>query len=34
MTLVGESMAQIAEKIRALERGDAVAGVIDRARGY
>jgi glyoxylate/hydroxypyruvate reductase A len=34
MTLVGESMAQIAGKIRALERGEAVAGVIDRARGY
>jgi len=34
MTLVGESMAQIAGKIRALERGHAVAGVIDRSRGY
>ncbi len=34
MTLVGESMGQIAGKIRALERGEAVAGVIDRGRGY
>lgn len=34
MTLVEESMAQIAGKIRALSRGEAVAGVIDRQRGY
>jgi glyoxylate/hydroxypyruvate reductase A len=34
MTLVAESMAQIAGKIRALEQGLPVAGVIDRARGY
>ena len=34
MTLVDESMAQIAGKVRALERGEPVAGVIDRARGY
>lgn len=34
MTLVDESMAQIAGKIRALERGEAVGGVIDRVRGY
>lgn len=34
MTLVEASMGQIAGKIRALERGEAVAGVIDRARGY
>jgi glyoxylate/hydroxypyruvate reductase len=34
MTLVDESMEQIAGKIRALEQGQAVPGVIDRARGY
>lgn len=34
MTLLEESMAQIAGKIRALERGETVAGVIDRSRGY
>ena len=34
MTLVEESMAQIAGKIRALEQGLPVPGVIDRARGY
>ena len=34
MTLVDESMAQIAGKVRALERGEPVAGMIDRARGY
>lgn len=34
MTLLEESMTQIAGKIRALERGEPVAGVIDRARGY
>jgi len=33
-TLMEESMRQIAGKIRALERGEAVAGVVDRARGY
>jgi len=33
-TLQGESIAQIAGKIRALERGDAVTGVVDTARGY
>lgn len=34
MTLLEASMQQIAGKIRALERGEAVAGLIDRARGY
>lgn len=33
-TLRDESIAQIAGKIRALERGDAVTGVVDTARGY
>ncbi len=33
-TLRDESIAQIAHKIRALERGDPIAGVVDRQRGY
>jgi glyoxylate/hydroxypyruvate reductase A len=33
-TLVDESIAQIAAKIRQLELGEAVTGVVDRARGY
>ena len=33
-TLRSESIAQIAGKIRALQRGDALAGVVDRAQGY
>jgi glyoxylate/hydroxypyruvate reductase len=33
-TLRGESIAQIAGKIAALERGEPVAGVVDRQRGY
>lgn len=33
-TLQGESIAQIAGKIAALERGEAVAGVVDAMRGY
>ncbi|MBI3716673.1 MAG: glyoxylate/hydroxypyruvate reductase A [Betaproteobacteria bacterium] len=33
-TLMEESMRQIAGKLRALERGEAVAGVVDRACGY
>ncbi len=33
-TLRSESIAQIAIKIRALERGEAVAGVVDPVRGY
>lgn len=34
MTLIDESMTQIATKIMGLERGAAVVGVIDRDRGY
>ena len=33
-TLREESIAQIAGKIAALQRGEAVAGVVDPARGY
>ncbi len=33
-TLREESIAQIAGKILALERGEAIAGVVDRERGY
>jgi glyoxylate/hydroxypyruvate reductase len=33
-TLRDESIAQIAGKIRALEAGQPIAGVVDRARGY
>ncbi len=33
-TLRDESIAQIAGKIRAMERGEPVAGVVDRVRGY
>jgi len=33
-TLRSESIAQIVGKIRALERGEPVAGVVDRVRGY
>jgi glyoxylate/hydroxypyruvate reductase len=33
-TLRDESIAQIARKIRAFERGEAIAGVVDRQRGY
>lgn len=33
-TLREESIAQIAGKVRALQRGEAVAGVVDRGRGY
>ena len=34
MTLADESMRQIADKIRRIERGQAVVGIVDRARGY
>jgi glyoxylate/hydroxypyruvate reductase A len=34
VTLREESVEQIAGKIRALARGDAVEGVVDFARGY
>jgi glyoxylate/hydroxypyruvate reductase len=33
-TLRDESIAQIAGKIRALERGEPIAGVVDVKRGY
>ena len=33
-TLLGESIAQIVGKIAALERGEAIAGVVDPGRGY
>jgi glyoxylate/hydroxypyruvate reductase A len=33
-TLIPESVAQVAEGIRRLERGEAVRGVVDRDRGY
>jgi glyoxylate/hydroxypyruvate reductase A len=33
-TLRDESIAQIAGKIGALERGEAIAGIVDPARGY
>ena len=34
VTLVDDSVAQIAAKIRRLERGETVSGVVDRVRGY
>jgi len=34
VTSIDESVAQIAAKIRQLERGEPVTGVVDRARGY
>lgn len=34
LTIPGETVAQIVEKIRGLERGEAVSGIVDRARGY
>lgn len=34
VTLVDVSIAQVADKIRRLERGEAVTGVVDRERGY
>lgn len=34
LTLRGDSVRQIAGKIRALEQGDPIAGVVDRTRGY
>jgi glyoxylate/hydroxypyruvate reductase A len=33
-TLRDQTIAQIAGKIRALERGETIAGVVDPARGY
>jgi glyoxylate/hydroxypyruvate reductase A len=34
LTLVGDSVGQVAGKIRALERGEAITGVVDPGRGY
>ena len=34
VTLIEDSVAQVAAKIRRLEAGQAVTGVVDRARGY
>lgn len=34
VTLVAESAAQVAAKLRALERGLPVSGVVDRSKGY
>lgn len=33
-TLVGESVEQVAAKLRAVARGESVGGVVDRDRGY
>jgi glyoxylate/hydroxypyruvate reductase A len=34
LTQIAASVEQVATKIRALERGEAVGGVVDHARGY
>lgn len=34
ITLVDESVSQIAEKIRRIERGEPVSGIVDLTRGY
>jgi glyoxylate/hydroxypyruvate reductase A len=34
VTVVDDSIAQVAAKIRRIERGEPVTGVVDRARGY
>ena len=34
VTVVEDSIAQVAAKIRSLERGEPVTGVVDRVRGY
>lgn len=34
LTLRAESVAQVVDKIRRLERGEAVTGIVDRRRGY
>lgn len=34
ITLVEDAVAQVADKIRRLERGESVTGIVDRARGY
>ena len=33
-TLFQETVAQISGKVRALGRGEAISGVVDRVRGY
>ncbi|MEI7446530.1 MAG: glyoxylate/hydroxypyruvate reductase A, partial [Burkholderiales bacterium] len=33
-TLIGVSAEQVAAKLRRLARGEAVGGLVDRARGY
>jgi glyoxylate/hydroxypyruvate reductase A len=32
--VIGPSAKQVADKIRGLERGESVSGVVDRRRGY
>jgi glyoxylate/hydroxypyruvate reductase A len=34
VTLVADSIAQVAAKIRRFEAGQPVSGIVDRARGY
>jgi glyoxylate/hydroxypyruvate reductase len=34
LTVIGPSAQQVAQKIRRLERGESVSGVVDRRRGY
>lgn len=34
ITLVEDAVAQVADKIRCLERGESVTGIVDRVRGY
>jgi glyoxylate/hydroxypyruvate reductase A len=34
ITVIGPSAQQVAEKIRRLELGESVSGIVDRRRGY
>lgn len=34
ITVIGPSAKQVAEKVRRLERGEPVSGIVDRGRGY
>jgi glyoxylate/hydroxypyruvate reductase A len=34
ITVIGPAAKQVAAKVRCLERGEAVSGVVDRSRGY
>jgi glyoxylate/hydroxypyruvate reductase A len=34
ITVIGPSAKQVAEKVRRLERGEPVSGIVDRRRGY